>query len=203
MENKLKNLTEKLYNEGILEGNKKAELIINNATQNAEEIINNANKKAEEIISTANLEAKKIYERVNTELEAAYKQSINQLKTKLTDLITLKTINTNEINASLMKQEFIENMILNILKNYNPNQDQNIDLALHFHKDSKEYIASFIKNNCKEYLNKGLEVKFDRTGSGFSIKPKDESYELSFDDKTLFNFFSNNLKQYTKNILFN
>jgi len=203
MENKLKNLTEKLYNEGVLEANKKAEELINNAKQNAEEIISNANKKAEEIISVANLEAKKIYERVSTDLESSYKQTINQLKTKVTDLITYKSVNTNEINASLMKQEFIEHMILKILKNYNLNQLETIDLAFHFHKDAKDYIGTFIKNNCKEYLNKGLEVKFDRTESGFSIKPKDESYELSFDDKTLFNFFSSNLKQYTKNILFN
>jgi hypothetical protein len=92
-------------------------------------------------------------------------------------------------------------MILNILKNYDATN--NFDLSLHFNKNSKEYIDSFIKNNCSHYLKKGLEVKFDRTESGFAIKPKDEAFELAFDDKTLHAFFTNNLKQYTKNILFN
>lgn len=203
MEDKLKNLTEKLYKEGVLEGNKKAEDIINKAKKEAEKIINEAKTKSQNLLNDAQSKADSLAERVKSELDQASKQSINQLKNKITEMLTLKQVDLKDINQSLMKQEFIEKIVLNILKNWDLTSTNSINVSLHFHEDSESSIGEFIKRNCSEYLKHGLEVKFDRQASGFSITPKDSSYAINFDDQAIFNFFKTNLKPYTKNVLFN
>ena len=203
MEDKLKSLTEKLYKEGVLEGSKKAEEIISTSKKDAEKIVKDAKTTAETILKEAKVKADNLLERAKGELELAYKQTTNQLKNQISEMLTLKQVELKDINVSLMKQEFIENAVLNILKNWDLSSSEGAGATLHFHKNSEASIAQFIKTNCSSYLNKGLEIKFDRTGSGFSIQPKDSSYEINFDDQALFNFFKSNLKPYTKNVLFN
>ena len=50
MENKIQELTEKIYNEGVERGNVEAERIIAQAQEQAELILNEARGKADEIV---------------------------------------------------------------------------------------------------------------------------------------------------------
>ena len=203
MEDKLKILTEKLYKDGIEEGNKKANEIILKAKTESDKIISDAKTKAETLIKDADLNTKSLKERINGELNVSFNQTVNQLKNKISEVLTLKLVDTDEINTSLMKQEFVEKSILSILKNWDLNTADAVGTTIHFNENSEKNISKFVNKTCASYLKKGLEIKFDRTGSGFSISPKDSSFEISFDDESLLNFFKSNLKPYTKKVLFN
>ncbi len=147
--------------------------------------------------------SKSLKERINGELNVSFNQTVNQLKNKISEVLTLKLVDTDEINTSLMKQEFVEKSILSILKNWDLNTADAVGTTIHFNENSEKNISKFVNKTCASYIKKGLEIKFDRKGAGFSISPKESSFEISFDDESLLNFFKSNLKPYTKKVLFN
>ncbi len=53
MENKLQELTDKLYKEGLSKGKEEGDAILAEASKKAEEIIGEAKRKAEEILKKA------------------------------------------------------------------------------------------------------------------------------------------------------
>ena len=60
MQNKLQELTEKLYNEGLSKGKQDAEELKANAKAQAAEIVKRANEEAAQILKNAELEAEEL-----------------------------------------------------------------------------------------------------------------------------------------------
>ena len=92
MENKLQELTQKLYNEGVEKANEEADKIIKEAKAEADKIKKNAEKKAKGIIEEAEQKSEEIKKNVHAELELASKQTVRKVKQQITDLITSKVI---------------------------------------------------------------------------------------------------------------
>src|SRR5690606_6895421 len=92
MNGKLKELTDKIYLEGLEKANEKALEITSNAEDSAKKIIEKAEKDAEEIILQAKKQAVENAERIETELRLSSKQALGILKKEITDLIQAKVL---------------------------------------------------------------------------------------------------------------
>ena len=71
MDQKLQELTNKLFEEGVVKGNQEAERIISEATQKAKEIIENANNEANKIIENAGKKSEELTKNTQSELQLA------------------------------------------------------------------------------------------------------------------------------------
>lgn len=197
MEGKIQELTQKIYIEGVEKAKKEAKDLIEKAEKEKESIIKNAKKEAETIIENAKKEAEQIKNRVSSELKMLTNQSIETLKQEITNLLS-KLISTDSINKTFNDIDFIKDLIKEMISKWDISS---FELILS-EKHEKE-LNDFLKNKLKEYLNKGLEVKFEnRMNNGFKIGPKDKSFILSFTDADFIDFFQSFLKQKTKEILF-
>ena len=76
MQNKLQELTERLYNEGLSKGKQEAEEIKASAIRESEKIISDAQKVAEGIVENARKEAEEIRVRVENDLKMASGQAM-------------------------------------------------------------------------------------------------------------------------------
>ena len=81
MENKIQELTDKIYHEGVEKGNKEAQKLIANAQETAQKIIEDARKEADTILATARKEADDMAENTKSELkmfanQAAYRRPL-------------------------------------------------------------------------------------------------------------------------------
>ncbi|MCG8409997.1 MAG: hypothetical protein MI739_01795, partial [Bacteroidales bacterium] len=92
MENKLQELTQKLYNEGVDKANAEAEKILAEAKAEAEKLKLNAEKEAQKIIENAEQKSVEIKKNVDAELALASKQTMREVKQKITDAIVSKVI---------------------------------------------------------------------------------------------------------------
>ena len=63
MENKIQELTEKIYREGVEKGNEEAQRLVSNAREEAAKILEEARKEAEAIVATAHKSAKETAEK--------------------------------------------------------------------------------------------------------------------------------------------
>ena len=87
MQNKLQELTDKLYNEGLSKGKQEGEEILAKAKVQADEMIAKAKAEAEAIISAANKEAEDLKTKVQGDLKMAAAQSLAATRKDIETLV--------------------------------------------------------------------------------------------------------------------
>ena len=202
MENKLQELTQKLYTTGVEKAQKEAEIILAEAQKKADEIILNAKNEADSIIRMAKNESDEFKTKIESELKLSSKQVIATVKNQVTNLV-VKDILTNDIDKSLGDNDFIKNLIELMVKKWQPDDAESTDLQIIMPQKEKENFNKYIKEKISHLLKKGLEVNFeDNFKSGFKIAPKDNSYIINFTNEDFDNFFKTYLKAKTANLLY-
>lgn len=201
METKLQELTTKIYKEGIEKAEQDANKILDDANNQSSKIIENAKKDAKNIIDNAKKESEQLKNKTLSELKMASNQALITLKQSVVDLLSANTL-SDAVKSAGKDPDFIKDIIKELISKWNK-EDKNLDLELILPEKMKKELIDFFKNQAKDILNKGVELKFDqRMDNGFKIGPKDNSFVLSFTDKDLEQFFQSFLKIKTKDILF-
>lgn len=200
MQNKLQELTEKIYQEGVAKGNAEAESIIDNAKAEATQLIEKAKKEAESIIAQAKKNAEETKTNTESEIQLTAKQALNALKQQTTDLINGQIVN-QAIDAAFNDKEFVQKIVDTTLSNWDAQQVA--DLSVLLPAEQEKELRSYFSKSIKSLLDKGLEIKFESgIQAGFQLAPKDGSYKLSFTDKDFENFFKAYLRPKLVNLLF-
>jgi len=203
MSNKLKTLTEKLFNEGIEKGEKQAGEIISGAKKEADKIIGAAKEEASKIIEDARREAEEKRKKTEAEIKLAATQSISLLKNQISKLISSR-ISEGAIDKVFDDSEFVKKMILSLIDSWTKNGSEAVDMKLLLPgSNGGKGLEDFLKKNCKNIMDRGLEISVsDSVRSGFKVGPKDSSYVVEFSEDSFSSFFKDFLKPATKNLIF-
>jgi V/A-type H+/Na+-transporting ATPase subunit E len=202
MENKLQELTNKIYTEGVDKARKEADEIIAAAREEAERMQKNAEKEAAMIIENAEKEAREIKNNVHSEVRLSARQAINTIKQQLTSLITARSTG-EEIKKAFADKEFIRRIIETAIKNWSPSGTKGIDVTLLLPEKDRKELNDYFAGKQKSLLDAGLELRFEESmKSGFKIGPKDGSYQVSFTEEDFENFFRNYLRPRTMELLY-
>ncbi len=202
MENKLQELTEKLYTIGVEKAKNEAEIIIAEARKKADQIIKNANSEAEKIMSSAKSESDELKKKIESELKLSSKQVIATVKNHVTNLI-IQDLFSKDLEKGLDDNEFIKSLIELVVKKWDINETQSTDLQIILPVGKKNDFDKIIKAKINHLLAKGLVVNFDDDfKSGFKIAPKDNSYIINFAQEDFDNFFKTYLRAKTANLLY-
>ncbi|HKL09416.1 MAG TPA: hypothetical protein VJ896_11620 [Bacteroidales bacterium] len=202
MENKLQELTQKLYNEGVEKANEEADKIIKEAKSEADKIKKNAEKEAKGIIEEAEQKSEEIKKNVHAELELASKQTVRKVKQQITDLITSKVID-EPVKKAFDDEKFVKEIIETIIKNWDPQKKESVDLSVLLPEKLEKEFEKYFKAKTGKELNAKLELSFsDAVKGGFKIGPADNSYKISFSEEDFINFFKSYLRPKTGEMLF-
>lgn len=202
MENKLQELTRKLYNEGVEKANKEAEKIIDEARQEADKIKSEAEKEAEKIVGDAEKKSKELKRNVENELQQAFKQTTRNVKQQITELIVSKVIE-EPVKESFKDNKFVMKLIETAITNWTQKGGDMSNLAVILPKDLVKDFEKYFKGKTGKELNAKLEVKVsDSMKGGFAIGPADDSYKINFSEKDFENYFKNYLRPKTMDLLF-
>lgn len=202
MENKLQELTQKLYNEGVEKAQEEADKIIAEAQAEADKLKKNAQKEAKEIIEEAEQKSEEIKKNVHAELELTTKQTIRKVKQQVVELITSKVID-EPVKKSFEDEKFVKEIIETIIKNWNPQKNESIELSVLLPEKLEKEFEKYFKAKTGKELNADLELSFsDAVKGGFKIGPADNSYKISFTEDDFINFFKSYLRPKTVEMLF-
>ena len=83
----LSELTDKIYAEGVEKGNAEAQQIVEKANAKAAEIVAEAEKKAAAIVAAAESKSADLDKKTRAELKLYAEQSVNAVKTEITNLL--------------------------------------------------------------------------------------------------------------------
>ncbi len=202
MQNKLQELTEKIYQEGVEKANKEAEKIVSDAKAQAEELLAKAKKEADAKTEKAKKEAEDLQKNALNELRLSSRQALSDLKQEIVHLIQAKTIQP-ETKGAFKDIEFTRELIQTILKNWDPKSGEPVSLKAMLPKGKQKELEDFFNNKAAGLLKQGLELDFDeRIKGGFKIGPKEGGFLISFTDKDFEHFFQTYLRPRLIEMLF-
>ena len=92
MQNKLQELTDRLYQEGLSKGKEEGEKLLFEAKAQADEIIAKAKAEAENIIEGANQQAADIKSKAQSDVKMASSQALQATKKDIEDLLLNSTL---------------------------------------------------------------------------------------------------------------
>jgi V/A-type H+-transporting ATPase subunit E len=202
MDERILELTEKIYQEGILKAGEEASVIIHEAKTKAEDILAEAEKKAEEIISKAGIEAAEIKKNTHEEIKQASHQAINSVKQKIAELITLK-ITEQPLKNLLDDKTYISGIISQMVSHWEKSNNMdgfNLEFPVSMLKDTENMVLKTIQDQFGQKMNIGFSQKIQ---SGFRISPIGSNYIISFTEQDFSKFFSQFLRPKTIQILYN
>lgn len=202
MQNKLQELTDKLYNEGLSKGKSEAEQMKANAQKEAAQIIAQAKDEAKKILESAQNDAAELKSKTESDIKMAASQTFSTIKQQIEKIILTKSL-TSPVKEAVSNTEFLKSIITQIVSAFNPNSSDSMELNLILPTNKKEELDNFIKNNISKICTEGVNVEYSKNiGSGFKIGPKDQGYMVSFTDSDFENLIAEYLRPKTKALLF-
>ncbi len=200
MQNKLQELTDKLYNEGLSKGREEGEALLAKAKSQAADIVAEAEKKAAEIMTKAEKEAEAYKVKVAGDLKMAASQSVQATRKDIEDLVVFK-MTGSATEKALSDEAFVKEVIKAVAEKFNAETAMDLNLVLP--ETLKSSLEPFVKNELSTILKGQVNASFSKKiAGGFTIGPKDGSYFISLTDETFKELISEYLRPATRNLLF-
>ena len=200
MQNKLQELTDKLYQEGLSKGKEDGAKILSEAQAQADDIIAKAKSEAQKIVENAEKQAVDIKAKAQSDVKMASSQALQATRKDIEDILLGSTVKEN-VSKELSEVNLLKEILLAVAKNFTTNES--VDLALVLPEKVKAEVEPWLKGELQKAL--GCEVKAEfskKISGGFTIGPKDGSYFVSLTEQTFNELICEYLRPITKKILF-
>lgn len=196
MENKIQELTDKIYREGVEKGNEEAQRLITKAQEEASKIVAEAKNEAELILEAAKKSANELSENTKSELKLYTGQAVNALKSEVTNLLTDKIVNT-DVKAFTENKDFLNKFIVSLAQKWSATEPLVIST-----KDAAD-LKSFFSAQAKDLLDKSVKIEqVNGLKTLFSVSPADGSYKVNFGEEEFVNYLKDFLRPQLVDLLF-
>ena len=197
---KLQELTQKLYEEGLAKGKQDGEALLQKAQSEAEGIVKQAQEEAEAILAKARKDAEDFKVKVEGDVKMAAQQAVQATRTDIENLVVSKVVD-GTVDKALANEDYIKGIITAVAQKFSA--DEPADLSLVLPESLKGALEPFVKNELGKLLGKGVDASFSKkVAGGFKIGPKDGGYFVSLTDDTFKDLIGSYLRPATKKLLF-
>ena len=197
---KLQELTQKLYEEGLAKGKQDGEALLQKAQSEAEGIVKQAQEEAEAILAKARKDAEDFKVKVEGDVKMAAQQAVQATRSDIENLVVAKVVD-GTVDKALANEDYLKGIITAVAQKFSA--DEPADLSLVLPESLKAALEPFVKNELGKLLGKGIDASFSKkVAGGFKIGPKDGGYFVSLTDDTFKDLIGSYLRPATKKLLF-
>ena len=196
MENKIQELTDKIYREGVEKGNEEAQRLVSNAREEAAKILEEARKEADAIVAAARKSAAETAENTQSEIKLFAGQAVNALKTEVASLLTNQVV-SKAVKDFVADKDYLNKFIVSLATQWTANEAIVISTA------DAEGLKKYFATNAKAVLDKGVKIEqVNGNKTLFTISPADGSYKVNFGEEEFENYFKDFLRPQLVEMLF-
>ena len=197
MQDKLQELTEKLYNEGLSKGKADADRMLADARKESEAMVAKAEEKAAAIIARAEKEAADLRSKAESDIRMASAQALQATRKDIENLLTGKLA-----DASVLEDPaFLKEIIKAVAQKFDAQQAQ--DLALVLPEKLRSELEPWVAGELKKSLSHGVTASFSKKAAGgFSIGPKDVGWFVNLTEDNFKALIAEYLRPVTRKLLF-
>lgn len=200
MENKLQQLTEKLYNEGLSKGRAEAEALLAKAQADAEKIVAEAKDKAQAIVAEAEKAAQQLKTNTENEVRLAAGQMKSALRQQVETMVQMEVV-TPAVSQAWRDNSFIQQLAVAAVQALDPKQGLRVVLP----ENRGDELVEAVKQALAERFgaDNGVEVVTDaRVRVPFRVMVKEGGYYVSFADADFDALFRSYLRPKVAQLLF-
>ena len=202
MENKLEQLTRKLYDEGLEKGRAEADRLVAEAKAEAARIVAEAEAKAEAVVKQAQERADDTAKNAMTEIALAGRQAVAKIKTEIAEAVVAKSTAAG-VKAANLDGAFVKEMLLAVAKNWNGAAGSKVELTALLPEAARTQLDTAMKAAATELLAAGIEVGYSAdVRSGFKVAQKNGGYYISFSDDDFNALLGSYLRDKVRDLLF-
>lgn len=199
MSNKLQELTERLYAEGLAKGQQQGEQILGEAKAKADAILADAKAQAEKIIADANAKAADLASKAASDVKTASAQALDVTKAAIQNAVLTESVDKTA-TALLSNEEFVKEVIMAVAKSFSTEKQCELEMVL---PESLKKLESYVSKEVAAAIGNGIEVSVSKAiKSGFNVAPKNGGYYISFTDETFSALIREYLRPATRKVLF-
>lgn len=196
MENKIQELTDKIYREGVEKGNEEAQRLVEEAQEEAKKIIENAKKEADSILATSRKSADELIENTKSELKLFAGQAVSALKSEITNIVTDKIV-AEPVKEFAANKNFLNEFIVALASKWS------VDEPIVISTSDADALRKYFVANTKALLDKGIKIEqVNGQKALFTVSPEDGSYKVNFGEDEFMNYFKDFLRPQLVEMLF-
>jgi V/A-type H+-transporting ATPase subunit E len=199
--NKLQELTQKLYNDGLEKGRAEAERLVAEAKEQAAKILADARAEADAVAKAAQDRAEDIAKNAMTEITLAGRQALSKIKSEIAEAIILKSTGA-AVKAASIDATFIKDMLLAVATNWNASSAE-VSLKALLPEAKRAELDAAMQKSAAELLKAGVEVGYSKeVKTGFKVGEKGGGYYISFTDESFDALLQEYLREKVANLLY-
>lgn len=193
---KIQELTEKLYREGVEKGQAEAENIKAQAQAEAEKILEGARQQAQAIEAQARKKAAELDSNTKSELKLYTSQAMNALKSEVANVLTNCTVD-KAVDQLAADPDFLCKFALELASKWAG------DTPVVLSTPEADRLKAYFAAQAKELLNKGITInQVSGKDTLLTIAPADGSYKVNFGREEFENYFKTFLRPQLVEMLF-
>ena len=198
MDNKIQELAEKIYKDGVAKADAEAGQIVANAKRSSKAMMEKAEEKANTIIANANEEANQIRKQAITEVKNMVNGAEESLLLKITDLINGKAVKA-AIDETFAKPESLYQVVLEMAKQTLNGDAKGVEIST----SEAKALESYIRSKAKEVLDSRVTIKeVAGKAANFDISPEGADYKINVSKEAFTKYFTEFMRPRMREILF-
>lgn len=193
---KIQELTEKIYREGVEKGQAEGARLVEEAKAEAAKIVAEAKEQAAAIETGAQKKAQELDANTKGELKLYTSQSLNALKSEIANVLTDKVV-MDAVAGLANDKDFLGQFAVALASKWVENEPVVISSS------EADALKSYFAAQAKEVLDKGVTIeKVNGKDTLFTIAPADGSYKVNFGKEEFETYFKNFLRPQLVDMLF-
>jgi V/A-type H+-transporting ATPase subunit E len=195
MDNKVQEITDKIYREGVEKGQSEAQKIISAAEAEAASLLKKAQAEAEKIVADAKKSADELNRNTQSELKLYAGRAVEALKSEIANMVTVSVVDT-AVNATV-NTDWLQKLMLSLATDWVTKENvviQTTDAAT---------LTKFFASQAKGLLDKGVQIEqVNGKAAAFAIMPADKGYKVQFGAEEFAAYFKEFLRPQLVEMLF-
>ena len=198
MDNKIQQLAEKIYKDGVEKANGEAGKILTDAQVKHDEIVNGAKKEAESLLANAQREAQAMKDRAEAEIKTSVTNAREALKSEITNLLTNQSVETG-VSDAFKKPEVLQEVVLKMAEKMISDGGNGATIST----EDAQSLEAFFQAKASSLLQKGLQIKeVNGLKRSFEIAPKDGGYKMNVSEEAFVEYFKDFLRPRMRELLY-
>lgn len=200
MQNKLQELTDKLYQDGLAKGKEEGDKYLADARAEAEKIVAEAKAQAAKIVAKAEKDAADLAAKADSDIKMASAQALQATRKDIENILTDSVVKAGTAKA-LSDVDFLKEIILAVAKNFSAQESADLEVVLP--ESLRKELGPWVEASLAKTLKGGVKASFSKkVAGGFTIGPADGGWFVSLTDETFTALIGEYLRPITKKLLF-
>jgi V/A-type H+/Na+-transporting ATPase subunit E len=202
MQQKIQELTERIYQEGVQKGEQKAEEIVKAARERARKELADARAEAKQIVENARKEAEELRRNIESEIRLSGQQALSVVKQSIQEAVLARAVDES-VSSTFSDPSFVAELIKEMVTRWDVSSPKAASVEFLLPQSKREQMEAAIQRDAASVLGKGTTVQFsDAVRNGLQVGRSDDGFKISLTDEDFQEFIKEYIRPKTRAFLF-